>query len=86
MTTKELIAKLKKCPQDAVVVMSRDAEGNGYSPLADVDPDCVYRAESTWHGEIWSTGWSADDACMDSDEWEEHKKTTPRAVVLEPTN
>lgn len=37
MTVAELIAELKKLPPAALVVMSRDAEGNGYSPLHAVD-------------------------------------------------
>lgn len=35
MTVRELIERLGACmDQDATVVLSHDAEGNGYSPLA----------------------------------------------------
>ena len=51
MTVKQLINKLQKCDPDREVVMSRDAEGNGYSPLDDFW-EGAYRADSTWHGEV----------------------------------
>lgn len=51
MTVKELIAELSELPPNALVVMSRDAEGNGYSPLSTLDT-CHYTAETTWRGEI----------------------------------
>lgn len=35
MTVAELIDQLSALPADALVVLSRDAEGNGYSPLAE---------------------------------------------------
>ncbi len=37
MTVAELIAELKKLPQAKLVVLSHDAEGNGYSPLHSID-------------------------------------------------
>jgi len=52
MTVKELIDKLKDLPPDMPVVMSKDAEGNGYSPLSTVDR-VWYVAESTWSGVIY---------------------------------
>jgi hypothetical protein len=50
MTVKQLIAKLSTLPPGALVVSQKDGEGNGYSPLADLDLG-VYRADSTWSGE-----------------------------------
>lgn len=37
MTIAELIETLKHLDNDRIVIMSRDPEGNGYSPLEDVD-------------------------------------------------
>lgn len=54
MKVKELIDALKELPQDALVVMSKDAEGNGYSPLADIG-QYKYAAHCTWAGEIYPT-------------------------------
>lgn len=52
MTVSELIAELSKLPGDSLVVMSKDAEGNNYSPFDEVN-ECHYEAESTWSGECW---------------------------------
>lgn len=51
MTVRELMTALASHPPDALVVMSRDSEGNWYSPLANVDP-VHYTAETTWSGEV----------------------------------
>lgn len=51
MTVKELIEQLGKLNQNALVVMSKDSEGNSYSPLSDAEPR-LYVAETTWYGEI----------------------------------
>jgi hypothetical protein len=51
MTVQELIALLQDQDQDRIVVMSKDGEGNCYSPFDGVST-CSYRAETTWYGEI----------------------------------
>lgn len=85
MTVKELIEELQELPPDAVVILQKDGEGNGYSPLYCVDPECIYEPDSTWSGTIYDTRWSAADADMSEDEWAEIK-ARPRCVVLAPTN
>lgn len=50
MTVGELIDALKHVPGDRIIVMSSDAEGNGYSPLAGVDVLSFYVRESSWSG------------------------------------
>lgn len=50
MTVKELIEYLQQCNPSDLVVLSRDAEGNGYSPLESYSED-LYVAESSWYGE-----------------------------------
>ncbi len=52
MKVKELIKKLKEEKQEAIVIMSKDGEGNSYSPLADFGDTDVYQENSTWDGEI----------------------------------
>ena len=37
MTVAELIKDLQAHPQDAIVILARDAEGNSFDPLACVD-------------------------------------------------
>lgn len=39
MTVKELIAILKKCPKDAIVIMSNDSNGNRYKELSEIQTD-----------------------------------------------
>lgn len=63
-------------PDDTPVILEKDAEGNGYSPLSGVYTDCVYEAESNWSGEVHST----DDEDYEPDERD------VRVVVLGPVN
>jgi len=52
MTVKELIKYLEEIPGDTIIIMSRDSEGNSYSPLSGISTEYNYRAEETWYGEI----------------------------------
>lgn len=85
MKVRELIKLLENMDMDSEVIIQKDSEGNGYSPLEGVDNDAVYIPETTWFGEVYSTDWSADDACMDENEWIEILNK-PRCVVLFPVN
>jgi len=85
MTVKDLKAAIKDLPDDMEVILQKDSEGNGYSPLADVDPDAVYVPDTTYSGEVYDTKWSAYDAGMDDEEWKEIK-AKPRALILYPVN
>jgi hypothetical protein len=53
-TVAQLIQQLTAYPPDAEVVMSKDAEGNGFSPLSAEDGVSAgwYLPESTWAGEF----------------------------------
>lgn len=85
MTVKELKAELKNLPDDMEVILQKDSEGNGYSPLAGADAEAVYVPDSTWSGDVYSMDWSADDACMTDEEWKDIQ-AKPRALILYPTN
>lgn len=85
MKVKELIMILSEFDQNAEVILQKDAEGNGYSPLAGADHDAVYVPESTWSGSVYSTSWTADDACMEESEWKKILRKK-RCVVLNPVN
>jgi hypothetical protein len=50
MKVKELIEMLQQEDQEKEVIMSKDGEGNNYSPFADFGDVDVYKAESTWSG------------------------------------
>lgn len=75
MTVQELREMLDGLPDNMLVVLQKDAEGNGYSPLSGVDSvNCVYRAESTFGGkvgyavlteELAKAGYDADDVFGD---------------------
>lgn len=85
MKVRELQAALSGCDPDADVILQKDAEGNGYSPLHAADYDAVYVPDSAWGGTVYSTRWSAADADMDADEWAETLKH-PHCLVLAPVN
>jgi hypothetical protein len=89
-TVGELLDYLAAQPRDRKVILRKDAEGNGHSPLADAW-EGMYVADSTWSGETYVTpedlteamagpnpnGWSEEDAAPP---WAE------RVVVLGPVN
>lgn len=43
MTVSELLEGLKGVDPNTLVVLSRDEEGNGFSELADINPDYYYK-------------------------------------------
>lgn len=73
MKLKDFIKQLLALPEDLEVVMSKDGEGNGFSPFADFSLN-MYAADSTWSGEL------KDPEEMQDDEYKIN------AVVLWPTN
>jgi len=52
MTVGDLIKQLEKLDSTKLVVLSKDAEGNTFSPLADIDDTMVYKAEASWYGYV----------------------------------
>lgn len=85
MNVKELKEALNNLPDDMEVIMQMDAEGNGYSPLRGADPQGIYVPDSTYAGEVYDAKWSASDAAMEKEEWQEMLKR-PRALILFPIN
>ena len=89
-TVGELADYLAAQPRDRKVILRKDAEGNGHSPLADAW-EAMYSADSAWSGDTYATpedlavamtppnlqGWSEEDAAPDDAE---------RVVVLGPVN
>lgn len=86
MTVKDLREELAGLPDEMIVVMAKDGEGNGFSPLADVDGENkAYQADTTWSGEVGikkltpelidDGGYSEDDVVEGQD-----------CLVLWPTN
>ena len=85
MNVGELKNILMSLPDNMEVILQKDGEGNGYSPLSRADSNIIYIPSSSWSGVAYSTEWTASDMCMEEDEWEELKKK-PRVLVLEPIN
>jgi hypothetical protein len=72
MKVSELISLLQTFPPDHIVVMSKDSEGNSYSPYADFSLG-VYTPDTTWYG----------DFTTHPEEVEDYKEN---AVCLWPVN
>lgn len=85
MKVRDLLESIKDLDPDMEVIIQKDAEGNDYSPLSGVDSDCIYVPDCNWSGQVYDVNWSADDADMEEDEWEEIK-LMPLALVLAPIN
>ena len=84
MTLAELRAQLDalNLPDDTPVILARDAEGNGYSPIHSVD-DLLYDTESPYSGQMYAT---AEMRAAEPDEWDEAPDSAIPAVFLWPTN
>lgn len=83
MNVQELIEQLQTLDPERIVILQKDAEGNGYSPLS-CFWEGAYEAYSTWSGEagldkltdeLIAEGYSEDDLCRGEP-----------AVVLVPVN
>jgi hypothetical protein len=87
MTLAELrtaLAALNHLPDDTLVVLAKDAEGNGFSPLVETE-HAMYLAETTWSGEHYMTE-EQRQAKDDPDEYSEAPDDAVPAVFLWPTN
>jgi len=84
-TVGELIDWLAGQPRGRIVVMSSDAEGNSFSPLADAG-ESLYVAESTWAGDIYPTPEDIADDDQYTDEDDGAPDEAVRVVLLWPTN
>lgn len=74
-------------PGDTVVVLSKDAEGNGFSPLirAGGAVASMYLPRTTWSGQHYLTE-EDRQSLSDADAWEPAPPEAIPAVVLWPTN
>jgi hypothetical protein len=60
MKVKELKKLLEIVDDERIIILQKDAEGNGYSPLIEIDAEVNYRADSTWSGDIGFEKLTAD--------------------------
>lgn len=81
---RDALAKLDHLPGDTLIVLAKDGEGNGFSPLADLD-EAMYDADSTYSGDRYLS--DADrEATGQPDEYSEAPESAVAAVFLWPTN
>ncbi|MCM1964814.1 hypothetical protein [Streptomyces sp. G1] len=83
-TLRELLDEFADLPGDTPVILSEDAEGNGYSPLAGGDR-VLYLAETAYSGEVYDLP-EEDAEEGDVDEDDEVPEDAVPAVVLYPMN
>lgn len=91
MTVKQLKAELAKLDPEmdnCQVIMSKDSEGNSYSPIYDVYNDCYCDDAKEYHiDSIYTDVYTAEENGFDSEEeWEAYKKKADRVIVFYPTN
>lgn len=84
MKVGELILALSKVDPNREVVMSKDGEGNDYSPLSQID-ETEYKALCTWSGYIGFKEMTPELIKDGYDEQDLVKDGVP-AIVLWPTN
>lgn len=85
MRSHELAKMLLENP-DVELILQKDAEGNGYSPLYGIEFDVVYVPDNSYSGDVYLKTWTAEDCCMEEDEWERLKETNSGYAVLYPVN
>ena len=92
MTLEELrktLASLDHLPGSTPVILQKDAEGNGYSPLAGGE-EAMYLPLSDWSGEVHHTPEEFAVLLEDPDSGYDEDDAPPeeavRAVVLYPVN
>ena len=87
MNVKNLKELIKDLPDDMEVIMSKDSEGNSFTPLCEIDANNVYDPNiEGWEVNPYYITWSAEEACLDEEEWERLKNEGQTAVVFWPTN
>ncbi len=84
MTVRELIELLQDEDPDALVVVQKDPDGNGYSPLNDIW-EGGYVAENNWSGEAYLLELTQHDRKAGYTE-EDVREDATKAVFLCPVN
>jgi hypothetical protein len=84
LTVKELREALEGYDDDRIVVMSRDEEGNGFSPLYEIGTSS-YVSDGGSYGEIGLEPEDLTDEMRAKGYSEEDVKEGQKAIVLWPT-
>jgi len=75
MRVKTLLELLSRADPNALVILSKDSEGNNHSPIESIEDDRFYHAKNTWSGDVFQKNMGTDSVV----------KTDP-CVVLIPIN
>lgn len=86
MTVGELIAELSKIDPARLVILQKDAEGNGYSPLYGIDDNAGYDAETRWSGSVRRQQLSESDRQSGYTDEDVAGPDAVPCVVLHPIN
>ena len=84
MKAKDLATLLLEHPEREVI-MQKDAEGNGFSPLEGCDEFAIYVPDSKYSGKVYDTCWSATENRMDEDKFTK-LHNLEKCFVLYPVN
>lgn len=83
VTVGELIKLLEEVEdKDRVVIMSKDAEGNSYSPFYNISDNMVYEPEATWCGHVNYDRYKITTCLIKQG----YSKKAVRAVIMAPIN
>jgi hypothetical protein len=86
MKVRELRELLSTASDDDEVILSKDAEGNGHSPLASAWPG-IYVPDCTWSGDVYLRELTDEDRKQGYTEEDLYNGDDGRpAIVLIPTN
>lgn len=85
MNVKELIELLATLPQEATVVVAKDSEGNGWSPLIEIT-EGKYAPESTWSGYYIDKEYIGNDEYAQPEDQLGKGFTVTDAICLWPVN
>jgi len=83
MKVKELIEQLQETDPEREVIMSKDSEGNSYSPLSGFW-EGAYVPDSTWGGEVYYDSLEGDPDPEDVRTPGEDGAVA--AIIMSPTN
>lgn len=90
MNVGELKALLENLPDEMMIVMSSDSEGNNYSPLDFAYEDEYYIADSSYSGEMAmaESDWESEKDYVDGETYQEYLKESGavQCLLLVPVN
>ena len=87
---RKALASFARLPGSTPVILQKDAEGNGYSPLAGGE-EAMYLPLSDWSGEVHLTPEGLAEKLAESNSLYDEEDDAPpeeavRAIVLYPVN